>query len=82
MPTKILALCGGLPLFDPDLGANHGEANLRETLTTMAARLLPLACLASPLRSTGITEQGILDAEHAAEIRRALTLLASGAPRA
>jgi hypothetical protein len=45
----------------------------------MSARLVPDACLALPLRSTGITEQGILDSEHAASIRRALTLLVSGA---
>jgi len=43
---------------------------------------VPEACLALPLRSTGIGEQGILDSEHAAAIRRALALLASGVPRA
>jgi chromate reductase len=69
-------------VFNASPRSVHADANLRETLTTMSARLLPGACLALPLRSTGITEQGILDSEHAPEIRRALTLLASGAPRA
>ena len=60
----------------------HADASLRETLTTMSADLRSDACLALPLRSTGITEQGILDSEHAARIRGALATLASGVPRA
>jgi hypothetical protein len=48
----------------------------------MSANLVADACLALPLRSTGITEQGILESGHAAGIRRALALLAAGAPRA
>jgi len=66
-------------IFNASPRSVHADAALRETLTTMSARLVPDACLALPLRSTGITEQGILDSEHAASIRRALTLLVSGA---
>ena len=66
-------------IFNASPRSVHADASLRETLTTMSARLVPDACLALPLRSTGITEQGILDSEHAAPIRRALTLLVSGA---
>ena len=66
-------------IFNASPRSVHADAALRETLTTMSARLMPDACLALPLRSTGITEQGILDSEHAASIRRALTLLVSGA---
>jgi len=69
-------------IFNASPRSLHADASLRETLTTMSARLVSDACLALPLRSTGITEQGILDSEHAAAIRRALTLLASGAARA
>ena len=69
-------------IFNASPRSVHADASLRETLTTMSARLATQACLALPLRSTGITEQGILDSEHAAAIRRALTLLASGAPHA
>ena len=66
-------------IFNASPRSVHADAALRETLTTMSARLVSDACLALPLRSTGITEQGILDSEHAAPIRRALTLLVSGA---
>jgi chromate reductase, NAD(P)H dehydrogenase (quinone) len=66
-------------IFNASPRSVHADSNLRESLTTMSARLLPDACLALPLRSTGITEQGILDSEHAPAICRALTLLASGA---
>jgi chromate reductase len=69
-------------VFNASPRSVHADASLRETLTTMSARLVADACLALPLRSTGITEQGILDSEHAAGIRRALTLLSTGAPRA
>jgi NAD(P)H-dependent FMN reductase len=69
-------------IFNASPRSVHADASLRETLTTMSARLVDDACLALPLRSTGLTEQGILDSEHAAAIRRALTLLASGAARA
>ena len=68
-------------IFNASPRSVHADAALRETLTTMSARLVSDACLALPLRSTGITEQGILDSEHAAAIRRALTLLVSGAVR-
>ncbi len=52
-----------------------------EILTTISARLIADACLELPLRGIGLGEQGILDSGHAAEIRHALALLASGAPR-
>ena len=68
-------------VFNASPRSVHADAALRETLTTMSARLVPEACLALPLRSTGITEQGILHSEHATPIRRALGLLASGAAR-
>ena len=66
-------------IFNASPRSVHADAALREILTTMSARLVSEACLALPLRSTGITEQGILDSEHAAVIRGALTLLISGA---
>jgi chromate reductase, NAD(P)H dehydrogenase (quinone) len=68
-------------IFNASPRSVHADAALREILTTMSAELVTGACLALPLRGTGITEQGILDSGHAADIRRALTLLASGAPR-
>jgi NAD(P)H-dependent FMN reductase len=68
-------------IFNASPRSAHADAALREILTTMSANLVTGACLALPLRGTGITEQGILDSGHAADIRRALALLASGAPR-
>jgi NAD(P)H-dependent FMN reductase len=68
-------------IFNASPRSVHADAALREILTTMSARLVADACLALPLRSTGIGEQGILDSEHAAAIRRALTLLVAGAAR-
>ena len=68
-------------IFNASPRSVHADASLREILTTMSAHLVSEACLALPLRSTGITEQGILDSEHAAAIRRALTLLVSGVAR-
>lgn len=89
MPTRIRAFCGSLRAASMNAappGATirlaSADANLPCTLTTPSARLLPGACLGSRPRSTGITGQGILDPERAARIGRALTLLASGAPRA
>jgi chromate reductase len=69
-------------IFNASPRSVHADASLRETLTTMSADLRLDACLALPLRSTGITEQGILDSGHAAAIRDALARLASGVPRA
>ena len=69
-------------IFNASPRSLHADAQLREILTTMSADLVAGACLALPLRSTGVTEQGILDSGHAADIRRALALLSSGAPRA
>ena len=66
-------------IFNASPRSVHADAALREILTTMSARLVSEACLALPLRSTGISEQGILDSEHAAAIRRALDLLICGA---
>jgi NAD(P)H-dependent FMN reductase len=69
-------------IFNASPRSVHADASLRETLTTMSADLRLDACLALPLRSTGITEQGILESGHAAAIRGALAKLASGVPRA
>jgi NAD(P)H-dependent FMN reductase len=66
-------------IFNASPRSVHADAQLREILTTMSARLVADACLPLPFRGTGITEQGILDSGHAAEIRRALALLVSGA---
>ena len=63
-------------IFNASPRSVHADAQLREILTTMSARLVVGACLAMPLRGTGISEQGILDSGHAADIRRALALLA------
>jgi NAD(P)H-dependent FMN reductase len=68
-------------IFNASPRSVHADAQLREILTTMSADLDADACLALPFRGTGITEQGILDSGHAADIRRALALLAEGAPR-
>src|SRR3982751_3034632 len=48
-------------IFNASPRAVHAHAGLREILTTMSARIVDDACLSLPLRSTGITEQGILD---------------------
>jgi len=69
-------------IFNASPGSVHADSSLRETLTTMSADLRVDACLALPLRSTGIAEQGILDSGHAAAIRGALATLASGVPHA
>ena len=63
-------------IFNASPRSVHADAALREILTTMSARLVTAACLSLPLRGTGITEQGILDSGYAADIRRALALLA------
>jgi len=68
-------------IFNASPRSVHADAQLREVLTTMSADLVAEACLALPLRGTGITEQGILDSGHAADIRSALVRLVSGAPR-
>jgi NAD(P)H-dependent FMN reductase len=68
-------------IFNASPRSVHADASLREILTTMSAELVTDACLALPFRGTGITEQGILDSGHAADMRRALALLASGASR-
>ena len=62
-------------IFNASPRSVHADASLREILATMSAHLVPDACLALPLRSTGVTEQGIVDSEHASRIRAALTLL-------
>ena len=66
-------------IFNASPRSVHADTQLREILTTMSASLVADACLALPFRGTGITEQGILDSSHAADIRRALALLVSGA---
>ena len=81
MSKRILALCGSLRSVSMNAALLRADAQRREILTTISADLDAGACLALPLRGTGITEQGILASGHAADIRRALTLLTAGAPR-
>jgi chromate reductase len=64
-------------IFNASPRSVHADAALREILTTMSANLVLGACLALPLRGTGITEQGIVDSEHAVRIRAALDSLGS-----
>jgi chromate reductase len=68
-------------IFNASPRSVHADAQLREILTTMSADLDADACLSLPFRGTGITEQGILESSHAADIRSALARLVSGAPR-
>jgi chromate reductase, NAD(P)H dehydrogenase (quinone) len=68
-------------IFNASPRSVHADAALRETLITMSADLIVDACIALPLRSTGITEQAILESAYAAEIRRALKTLAAGVKR-
>ena len=62
-------------IFNASPRSVHADASLRETLITMSATLVDAACLALPLRSTGLTERGIVDSEHAPRIREALRRL-------
>jgi chromate reductase len=64
-------------IFNASPGSLHAEPALREILVTMSANLVTAACLALPLRGTRISEQGIVDSEHAGRIRAALLLLGS-----
>jgi NAD(P)H-dependent FMN reductase len=66
-------------IFNASPRSVHADPALREILTTMSAALLTDACLALPLRGTGIDEQGIVDSPHAAAIRAALRRMADGA---
>lgn len=62
-------------VFNASPRSVHADAALRETLVTMSARLVAEACLALPLRATGVTEDAIVVSEHAPRIRAALTTL-------
>jgi NAD(P)H-dependent FMN reductase len=62
-------------IFNASPRSVHADASLREILDTMSARLVEDACLALPLRSTGTTDQGIVDSELASPIRAALSAL-------
>ena len=66
-------------IFNASPRSIHADAALREILTTMSANIVTDACLALPLRGTGISEQGIFESQYAAQIRQALIRLASGA---
>jgi chromate reductase, NAD(P)H dehydrogenase (quinone) len=68
-------------IFNASPSSVHADAALRETLITMSAGLIVDACIALPLRSTGITERAILESAYAAEIRRALEILVAGVKR-
>ena len=65
-------------IFNASPRSQHADAALREILVTMSASLIDAACLALPLRSTGITEQALMESEHAPGIRQALRKLAEG----
>ena len=65
-------------IFNASPRSVHALAALREVLTTMSAAMVDDACLALPLRGTGIGEQGIFESPHAAAIRAALLGLAQG----
>ena len=69
-------------VFNASPRSVHADAALRETLTTMSATLAQEACIALPLRSTGVTEQGIVDSQvYAPAIRAAVrALLATPSP--
>jgi chromate reductase, NAD(P)H dehydrogenase (quinone) len=62
-------------IFNASPRSVHADAELREILSTMSARLVEAACLALPLRATGADEDAIV-AVHAARIRIALAALA------
>jgi NAD(P)H-dependent FMN reductase len=62
-------------VFNASPRSVHADTSLREILVTMSAHLVEDACLALPLRSTGVTDQGIVDSEHAPRIRAALHVL-------
>jgi chromate reductase len=66
-------------IFNASPRSVHADAALREILTTMSANIVTDACLALPLRGTGISEQGIFESPYAAQIRQALIRLTSGA---
>ena len=68
-------------IFNASPRSVHADAALREILTTMSANLIAEACLALPLRGTGITEQGIVESVHAMAIRDALGKLLQGTSR-
>jgi NAD(P)H-dependent FMN reductase len=66
-------------IFNASPRSVHADAALREILVTMSANIVTDACLALPLRGTGISEQGIFESPYAAQIRQALIRLKSGA---
>lgn len=58
------------------------SGSLREILTTMSANLVEEACLALPLRGTGIREDGSVEsADYSRQIRQALSALAARVSR-
>jgi chromate reductase, NAD(P)H dehydrogenase (quinone) len=57
--------------------ANHAQASLVETLTTMTARLVPEACVTVPLQGKNLDASGICsDLEISRTLRLAITVLA------
>ena len=57
--------------------ANHAQASLVETLTTMTARLVPEACVTAPLQGRNLDASGICsDLEISRTLRHAITVLA------
>ena len=64
-------------IFNASPRSAHADASLREILTTMSANIVAGACLALPLRGLNLTEQQMLESQHAVAIRRALLSLVS-----
>lgn len=70
-PEKPVALINASPR------ATHANAHMRETLTTMSARLIDAACVAVPLQGRNLDAEGIVaDDGLANALRAALTTFA------
>jgi chromate reductase, NAD(P)H dehydrogenase (quinone) len=70
-------------LLNASAMATHAHASLTETLTTMAANVVPAACVTIPVAGKNLGVAGILaDPELAAALRNALVALAAAATTA
>ena len=69
-------------IFNASPRSVHADAALRETLTTMSAEIVAGACLSLPLRGLSLSEDAMVNSEHAPAIRQALITLTAGGPRA
>lgn len=66
-------------IFNASPRSVHADAALREILVTMSASLMTDACLALPLRATGVDEEAIVR-EHGERIRAALSRILHPSP--